>query len=134
MDETDCLFCKLANENDKIVYETENIYVILDRFPYSNRHLLLVFKEHHKMLHEYSDALLKELIVLAKTLVKKLEMQKYNLVQNNVNQQLVPHAHLHLIECNATGFFQFGDSPKLSLSDDEYSEAVKMLKAEMNKC
>lgn len=133
MEKTECLFCKLGSVKENIIYETENIYVILDRFPYSNRHLLLIFKEHHELFHEYEDALLKELIILAKTLVVKLRMQKYNLVQNNVNQQLITHAHMHLIECNETGSFRFGDNPKLSLSDVEYSEEVKRLRMEVNK-
>lgn len=133
MERSGCLFCMLADEKEKIIWETDNIYVVLDRFPYSSRHLLLIFKEHHQMLHEYPDALLKEMIVLAKTLVERLGMEKYNLVQNNVNQQLVPHAHLHLIECNETGSFRFGEAPKLALSDAEYSEAVGRLKAEVNK-
>lgn len=132
-DETEnCLFCKLSKNNDNIIYETDKVYVILDRFPTSSNHLLLIMKEHHALLHEYDDESLSELLVVTKKIIMKLNMKKYNLVQNNVNEQLIPHTHLHLIECNSTGGFKSIEGTKLNLNEKEYHEMSLNLKKQVN--
>lgn len=129
---TDCLFCKLSKNNDNIIYETERLYVLLDRFPSSDKHLLLILKEHHQLFHEYDDDSLKELIVLAKSLAIKFKMESYNLVQNNINEQMIKHTHLHLIGSNDSGRFETKNTPKMKLNDEEYSELAKSLKSKLN--
>lgn len=68
------------------------------------------------------------MILTAKTLALKLKMKKYNILQNNVNQQLVPHVHLHLIECNDSGALRLGDHNTLKLNDEEYTSIVRDVK------
>jgi histidine triad (HIT) family protein len=130
MDSSNCLFCKLKSVKENILFENDKCYVIVDRFPYSNRHLLIIIKDHYKTLGEVEDNLLSEVFLTAKKLALKLKFEKYNLVQNNVNGQLVPHMHCHLIGCNETG--GLGNNEILTLSDDEYSNIVKEIKALLN--
>ena len=127
-----CLFCKLSKNNENIIYETEKVYVILDRFPSSDKHLLLIMKEHHKLLHEYDEGSLAELIALTRKLAIKFQMTSYNLVQNNENEQLIKHTHLHLIECNESGRFTSGKVPKINLDDEEYKKLSRRLKEQLN--
>ncbi|ELA41184.1 uncharacterized protein VICG_01783 [Vittaforma corneae ATCC 50505] len=133
MDSKDCLFCKLKNVTENIVYQTEDLYVIVDRYPMSNRHLLVIPKQHSPVLHMCEDSILAKLLVLAKTLALRLKMEKYNIIQNNINQQLVPHVHLHLVECNSSGSFKFRSYSTIKLSDEEYSNVVKEVKELLNK-
>lgn len=132
MDSKDCLFCKLKNNAENVVYQTEDLYVIVDRYPMSNRHLLIIPKQHSPVLHACENSILEKLLVLAKILVLRLKMEKYNIIQNNINQQLVPHVHLHLVECNASGSFQFRSYSTIELSDEEYSNIVKEVKRLLN--
>lgn len=130
--EGNCLFCKLRSVKENIVMETENIYIICDRYPCSNRHLLLIFKEHQSLFHEYQNERLEEMIVLIKTLAIKLGFEKYNLLQNNVNGQQIPHCHFHLIEANETGCLKIS-SKSLELSEDDYRKTVEEVKGLLNK-
>lgn len=129
MSTTECLFCKLKDNNENIVYENENLYVLSDRFPFSNRHLLIIPKIHRHTLIELEDELIIEAFLLAKTIAKKLKLEKYNLLQNNINGQIIPHFHVHLIGCNETGGLKTGaEKIHLSLSDEEYSKLSKEIK------
>jgi len=118
-----CLFCKLKNVPSNIVYQDSQIYVLVDRFPLSNRHLLLIPKTHCAVLHDCEDSVLEQLLVMAKKIALKLKLDKYNLLQNNVNGQVIHHLHLHLIGYNETGGFHLESSNKeLKFSDEEYAK------------
>lgn len=123
-----CLFCTLSKNKANIIYENESIYVIMDRFPVSDRHFLIIPKIHSSLLHENDDASLTEMILTAKKLALLFKMKKYNLLQNNINEQIINHTHLHLIECNETGRFKSAMNSKIELNDTEYSEECKKLK------
>lgn len=125
---SDCLFCKLRDVTDNIVYQDSDFYVIVDRSPMSNRHVLVIPKTHCAVLTECDDGVLSKILILAKKLVKKLQLDKYNLIQNNVNQQAIHHLHLHLVGCNETGSFQFRTHSSLELSDEEYKKIVEEVK------
>ena len=134
MNSTDCLFCKLQNVKENIIFENENLYVILDRFPLSNRHLLIIPKIHRPTLRDLADERISETILVAKELSKNLNLEKYNILQNNLNGQMIPHYHVHLIGCNETGGLEInGGKQHLNLSDEEYSKLSKEIKAILNK-
>lgn len=133
MSPAECLFCKLKNVKENIIFEDEELYVILDRFPLSNRHLLIIPKTHCHTLTELDDKIICSTILLAKKLAKWLDLEKYNLIQNNINEQLVPHMHLHLIGCNETGKFMSGSKTSLALDDQEYSKIANEIKVLLNK-
>lgn len=125
MEDKECLFCRLSTcENNKI-YEDENLFVLLDRFPISNKHFLIITKPHFEYIHNCPDNLLAGMIKTVKDLALKFNMKKYNLVQNNINQQIIKHCHIHLIEANETGHLNLDGLKKISYNDEEYSEIVK---------
>ncbi|KAI5171249.1 histidine triad (HIT) family protein, partial [Pancytospora epiphaga] len=93
-----CLFCQLQSNKENIIYEDESLYVILDRFPLSNRHLLVIPKNHYEFFHLCPEDIVSAMALKARELVITLKMEKYNLLQNNGNCQLIRHSHLHIIE------------------------------------
>ena len=125
-----CLFCTLSKVEESKVYENEKVFVIVDRYPYSDRHLLIISKEHQDLLHKLDDDMLASMVTTAKFLAQTLKMEKYNLVQNNINGQIIMHVHMHLIEANESGRLCTSSPNKtLKLSDDEYSTLVSKIKS-----
>lgn len=126
-----CLFCDLQGKKENIVYEDDAVYVIMDRFPLSSRHLLVIPREHRDVMHRHDDDTLGHIMRTAKLLVTRLGMEKYNLVQNNVNGQLIKHCHLHVVEANESGRVSLEGNKSLDLSDDEYRRAVEEIQGLM---
>lgn len=123
-----CLFCDLQMNKENVIYETETIYVVLDRYPLSNRHLLVIPKEHHDVFHKYDEKILTEIVKIVKFLVIKLKMESYNLLQNNINGQIIKHCHMHLVEANDTGKLSMQDTKYLKLNNEEYKQLVSEIK------
>ncbi|KAI5148368.1 hypothetical protein ENBRE01_0274 [Enteropsectra breve] len=120
-----CLFCTLKDNKRNIIFENEYLYVILDKFPTSSRHFLLITKEHVVKLGDCSDAVLENVLKAAKDLVSSFGMKSYNILQNNENGQLIKHCHFHLIEANETGRLTLSDKPNLNLTDEQYLQMVE---------
>ncbi len=67
---TDCVFCAAAKDtNDRerlVVHRGAHNYVILNRFPYTSGHIMVVPYAHVATLEDLSEAALTELIHLAR--------------------------------------------------------------------
>ncbi len=102
---SDCIFCKIRdNEMPSFkVYEDDLFIVIMDRFPASKGHVLIIPKEHAENIFEISDEVAKGLYPMAKkfaiVLKEVLGADGINIVQNNglAATQAVFHFHLHVI-------------------------------------
>lgn len=100
-----CIFCKILSGEipSFTVYEDETFKVILDRFPASKGHVLIIPKMHVKDIFELSDEIAMKIYPLAKkmaTLLKDaLAIEGVNIVQNNgvAAGQTIDHFHLHLV-------------------------------------
>lgn len=105
MKKDDCIFCKIANGEipSTSLYEDDMFRVILDLGPASKGHALILPKEHFANLYEIQDAYATKAMLLAKrmskAMVKALDADGFNLVQNNGEAagQTVFHFHMHLI-------------------------------------
>jgi ATP adenylyltransferase len=66
----DCIFCSLPAENrdpeNYIVYRGRLNFVILNRYPYTSGHLMVVPYEHAPLLAEVAEETLMEMILLAR--------------------------------------------------------------------
>ena len=101
--EVDCLFCN-QKLKDKYVIENDYAFAILDNFPVTKFHTLIIPKRHFT---EYFDITDKELIAvnkLVKILKKQLiesdgSIQGFNIGTNcgKVSGQTIDHCHIHLI-------------------------------------
>ena len=101
----DCIFCKIvAGEFESYcIYEDELFKVILDKFPASAGHALILTKKHIENVYELGGkeaAALGDIVVkMSKILKEKLGCEGLNVLQNNGEMagQVINHFHMHLI-------------------------------------
>ena len=106
--EEDCIFCAKPAEGDDeanlIVHRGERCFVILNKFPYTNGHLMVAPYEHLATLQELPAETVAEVMALAQRAMGQLEQiyspHGYNV---GVNQGRVAgagyegHIHLHVV-------------------------------------
>jgi len=100
-----CIFCKIIAGDipSATIYENDEFKVILDRFPASEGHVLVMPKEHCANLFEIDEEkagrLFSLAVKVAKIMKNTIGFENMNLVQNNgpVAGQTVNHLHVHLI-------------------------------------
>lgn len=99
----DCLFCNIikGEQASYTLYEDDDLKVIMDTFPNSPGHTLIISKEHYKDLDDIDIELLTKILKKAKDIKKlletKLNPESIILVQNNGEAEKIKHFHLHLI-------------------------------------
>lgn len=99
----DCLFCNIikGEQASYTLYEDDDLKVIMDAFPNSPGHTLIISKEHYKDLDDIDIELLTKILKKAKDIKKlletKLNPESIILVQNNGEAEKIKHFHLHLI-------------------------------------
>ena len=99
----DCLFCNIikGEQASYTLYEDDDLKVIMDAFPNSPGHTLIIPKEHYKDLDDIDIDLLTKILKKAKDIKKLLEIklnpESIILVQNNGEAEKIKHFHLHLI-------------------------------------
>ena len=105
---TGCVFCDAAASTDDIanfiVHRGESAFVILNKFPYNNGHLLVVPYLHTASLSEVSDAAASEMFHLVKlaqsALEKAMHPEGCNLGMNlgtAAGAGIADHLHLHVV-------------------------------------
>lgn len=99
----ECLFCKIIKgEVDSLkLYEDDDILVMLDAYPDSPGHTLIIPKKHYLDLSDIPIELLDKILLKAKDikllLENKLNPTSIVLIQNNGERQKIKHYHLHII-------------------------------------
>lgn len=134
----DCLFCKI--EQGKIpsvrVYEDELVFAMMDIFPESQGHLLIIPRTHAENLFEVPNETLAHLIRVSKRLAQAaktaLNADGIKIVQFNGAEagQTVFHYHMHVVPAYAgQGFKRHAAEPE----DSEKLQALAdKIKAELN--
>ncbi len=105
MTQPDCLFCKIIRKEipSTFVYEDENVVAFLDIKPVHPGHVLVVPRQHSDGLQDAEPAVLDAWIratqKVASAMVEALNLQGFNLEQNNgaVAGQVISHLHLHIV-------------------------------------
>ncbi|OGO86978.1 MAG: histidine triad (HIT) protein [Clostridiales bacterium GWE2_32_10] len=105
MQNDECIFCKIAKGEipSTTVYEDNEFKVILDKFPATSGHMLVIPKEHVENIFEISDENAARIFAVVSEMAKKmkdnLKFDGLNIVQNNgsIAGQSVFHFHIHLI-------------------------------------
>lgn len=103
----DCLFCVKPQEKDTeahIVHRGRLCYVILNRYPYSNGHLMVVPYAHVPSLEHLDTETLAELMALTQLSLRVLraayEPQGFNVGVNiggAAGAGVAEHVHLHVV-------------------------------------
>jgi histidine triad (HIT) family protein len=100
-----CIFCSIINGNIKgaIVYQDDNFLVIMDKYPITPGHTLVIPKKHYDtlffMLPKEVGDLYSLVSIVAKAVVYAISADGFNIGQNNGRSanQIIPHVHVHII-------------------------------------
>lgn len=100
-----CIFCRIKESNDAfIIYESTWSIAILDIFPATKGHILVISKDHIEQLHqienkEIQDDIFNTLVIVSKMLIDSNLCSDYHIVQSNgdLADQDIPHVHFHII-------------------------------------
>lgn len=105
---TGCIFCSALSHHDGaknlVVMRGEHSFVILNKFPYTSGHLMIVPLEHHATLEELTPAARAEMMELVSTFTTLLR-RIYNPEGFNIGINVgraagagVPgHVHIHIV-------------------------------------
>ena len=102
----DCTFCRIVSGKTPthFLFENDKVVVFKDINPHAPVHLLIVPKKHIRSINDLEDderEILSEMIMVAKTMAKKMAVNKsgYRIFFNveRGGGQVIFHLHLHLI-------------------------------------
>lgn len=124
-----CIFCKIIAGDipSATIFENDEFKVILDRFPATKGHVLVLPKEHFANIFEIDPELGGRLFTLAiriAGIVKKATgVENMNILQNNgaLAGQTVDHFHLHIIPRYENDGVNVKWSP-MDLTDEQIEE------------
>mgnify|MGYP004484631803 FL=1 len=99
----ECLFCKMIKGEIpcKKIYEDEKVIAILDLYPDSDCHTLIIPKKHITDLSEIDDDTLLHINKVAKKLIpvlmEKAQAEALSTCVNFGTSQAIKHYHMHLL-------------------------------------
>ena len=99
----DCLFCKIARKevDSKILYEDDDIMVIMDAYPDTDGHTLVIPKKHYEDIYSIDSEVLLKIIKMGKKYATKLmttlDKSALTFLVNYGDAQVIKHFHLHLL-------------------------------------
>lgn len=105
---SECVFCAAAKSSDDhamlVVYRGAANFVILNRFPYTSGHLMVVPYDHVATLEDVSEQALTEMLLLARDAERHLRAiyhpEGLNLGMNmgkSAGAGIAGHLHLHVL-------------------------------------
>ncbi len=131
----DCIFCKIIRGEipSYKVYETEDVFVMLDINPLSKGHLLVIPKGHYENIHEIPEEILMKVSSVTKEMAERIK-ERLNpegiiIMQNNGRKagQSVFHYHTHIKPVyEDTPIAKEGHLRK-PLTEEEFNEICKTL-------
>jgi len=134
-----CIYCKIIKGElpSYTIYEDDNFKAILDIFPSSLGHTLIIPKHHYQGLFDLGEKESKEIIDFSKKIAGLLKevlgCDGMNILQNNGQAagQTVFHYHMHLIPRYENDTINMGWKPleptqeELKLTLDKIKGAIK---------
>ncbi|MFA6923096.1 MAG: HIT family protein [Bacteroidales bacterium] len=124
------IFTKIINNEipGYKVAENDKFIAILDIFPLTKGHTLVILKKEIDYIFDIEDNIYKEFFLFAKKVSKGIEkVVKCKKIGVVVEGLEVPHAHIHLIPLNRPGDMNFAH-PKLTLTKEEFTEIAEKIK------
>ncbi len=108
IDETECLFCSLVSMDDGpdnlIIHRGQHVFVILNRFPYTNGHVMVVPFKHKSSLEGLPADVLLEMIRFTQLSTQVLratyETDGFNIGANigeAAGAGVKEHVHFHIV-------------------------------------
>jgi ATP adenylyltransferase len=104
-DSSECLFCELPNSDDNLIlHRGVEAYVVLNRYPYTNGHLMVVPYAHQASFEDLEDATLLEVMKLSSQALAVYRAtygaEAFNLGVNigkAAGAGVVNHVHMHVL-------------------------------------
>ncbi len=132
-----CIFCKIiAGEAPSVkIFENESHIAILDLFPVSQGHTLLIPKQHHVNIFDSPDDISGNtysiLVKVANALKQATGCDGMNIVQNNeaCAGQIVFHSHIHLIPRYEDDNIKIAIASKERADDERQKKLAEKIKA-----
>jgi len=106
--ENDCVFCKIQkmpdNKENLIVFRGEAAYVVMNRYPYTSGHILVIpyiHKPNLEVLDAETRAEMMELVTRSMRILRSVyHPQGFNMGANigeAAGAGIAPHVHLHIV-------------------------------------
>ena len=110
------------------VAENEKFFAFLDIAPLAKGHTLVIPKREVDYFYDLEDDELREMVVFAKSIAKKIQATTAcKKVATVVLGLEVPHAHIHLVPMNTEKDVDFSKE-KLQLTPEEFAEIAESLR------
>ncbi len=132
-----CILCDIVNRKTKaaILYESETVVAILDLYPATQGHTLIVPKEHiptvFDMPLETGREIMDCAILLCRAINGSLKPAGLNLIQANgkAGGQTIDHFHLHIVPRykNDEVVLKFGHG-NIAADTDEIERVAKIIR------
>ncbi len=106
--ESECIFCDRLEEEDGpenlILYRGKHSFVMLNRYPYTNGHMMVVPYEHVPSLESLNEVTLTELMLLTNLTTNALRnvycAESFNIginIGEPAGAGVVDHVHIHVV-------------------------------------
>ena len=98
-----CIFCKIINGEvpSKILYEDNDIMILLDAYPDTDGHALVIPKKHYEDIYDVDSEIFNKMITkakeYAKIIMEKLNKKGVTFLINYGDAQAIKHLHLHIL-------------------------------------
>lgn len=110
------------------VAENDRFFAFLDIAPLAKGHTLVIPKREVDYFYDLEDDELREMVVFAKSIAKKIQATTAcRKVATVVLGLEVPHAHIHLVPMNTEKDVDFSKE-KLQLTPEEFAEIAESLR------
>ena len=131
-----CIFCKIAEGSlsASILYEDTRLMAIMDAFPATKGHVLIIPKAHATDIFDLPEETASAILPLAQQIARKIkeELQPagINILQNNGKAagQVVGHYHLHVIPRYEDDGMVIKHGNSCAMSKEEMAGVAEMLK------
>lgn len=119
------IFCKIVKGELPafVVYETEDLMAIMDAYPHTPGHLLIIPKKHYTTILDMDNDINTKIHEAAKVLIQKMEklyphLKSIKTVINYGEEQIVKHYHMHLLP-----LYEKDSTP--TMSQEEFANLLK---------
>ncbi|MFX0029523.1 MAG: HIT family protein [Candidatus Hermodarchaeota archaeon] len=135
MKSEDCIFCKITRKElpSKVLFENDLNLAFLDISPLAKGHTIVIPKNHYATIEDIPEFALSELYKdvkkIAMIIHDKLQIDGYNILQNNFTAagQVVKHFHVHIIPRNLDDDTLRVKIPRKQATEEELNNVARKL-------
>lgn len=141
----ECIFCKFIKETTDrenfIIHRGEYVFVILNRFPYTSGHLMVVPNDHQSSFEGLSVPVLTEILTTANKCFQVLRSiyhpQAFNMGANiglEAGAGIADHVHMHIVPrwTGDTNFMSVVNQTRVL--PEELEETYRRISSKWNEC